>query len=315
MWSKIYAINKMANTKIPPPTSPTPLINPILSAKTFLRNLLSIFFQLPPRLQKKRTAIFHAYLYLCFQRIVLEIIFRQKVRQTSIFGLHINFATLSQYIHQFEANFIQNDYYFETHSRTPLIIDCGANTGDTTSYFRFLYPQSRIICFEPEPLAFSLLSQLVSNNKLTNVTLHQLALSDRRGSKVIYANPNQPASDITSFYPSTDPGRTQIRLAATTKAVQLSRYISTPVDLLKLDIEGAEREVIPQLANANKLKLFRHIIIEYHHHLTPGDDQFSQILKILEDNHFTYQISTPLKFTYQINKFQDIHIHCFQKPI
>jgi hypothetical protein len=41
---------------------------------------------------------------------------------------------------------------FKTDSRNPIIIDCGANIGVATIYFKRLYPDSRILSFEANPI-------------------------------------------------------------------------------------------------------------------------------------------------------------------
>ena len=47
----------------------------------------------------------------------------------------------------------------------------------------------------------------------------------------------------------------------------LSSVITREVDLLKMDIEGAETAVILELAASGKLKLIKQIHLEYHHHI------------------------------------------------
>jgi hypothetical protein len=59
-----------------------------------------------------------------------------------------------------------------------------------------------------------------------------------------------------------------------------------------MDIEGAEDLVINEIASQGKLKLINEMVIEYHHHLNPKEDNFSNIIKVLEANGFGYQISS-----------------------
>ncbi len=45
-------------------------------------------------------------------------------------------------------------YKFETKKLEPYIIDCGANIGLSLIYFNQLYPNAKIIAFEPDPKLF-----------------------------------------------------------------------------------------------------------------------------------------------------------------
>ena len=73
------------------------------------------------------------------------------------------------------------------------------------------------------------------------------------------------------------------------KAVDLSDFLQERVDFLKLDIEGAECDVIPSLDG--KLEHVMSMYIEYHSY--DGQPQrLADILKTLEDNKFRHAINT-----------------------
>src|SRR6516164_4426665 len=50
---------------------------------------------------------------------------------------------------QYKDEFIQQIYHFESSSTNPLIIDGGSNIGMSILYFKRLYPNARIVGFEP----------------------------------------------------------------------------------------------------------------------------------------------------------------------
>ena len=68
----------------------------------------------------------------------------------------------------------------------------------------------------------------------------------------------------------------------------LSQYINSPIDLLKLDIEGAETEVIKEIEP--KLKYVKQIIMEFHASIYNPENSFSQIMKILKKHGFKTKI-------------------------
>lgn len=59
------------------------------------------------------------------------------------------------------------------------------------------------------------------------------------------------------------------------------------IDMLKIDIEGAEYEVLKDCANS--LNNVENIFIEYHSYVTSAQ-KLSEIISILEKNHFRYFI-------------------------
>jgi FkbM family methyltransferase len=60
-----------------------------------------------------------------------------------------------------------------------LILDVGANVGQTLTSFRTAWPAARIVCFEPSPETYQRLSKLAAADPLAET--HQLALSDVDG--------------------------------------------------------------------------------------------------------------------------------------
>lgn len=82
-----------------------------------------------------------------------------------------------------------------------------------------------------------------------------------------------------------------------------------------MDIEGAELDVIEDLANRNRLKLIREAIIEYHHHIRKEDDSLSELLKILESHGFGYQIRSKFALPYEKGISQNIMVYAYQKPL
>ena len=56
---------------------------------------------------------------------------------------------------------MRHEYYFHTDKENPVIIDAGANIGDSMIYFKYLYPQATIYSFEPDVATFAYLSSIL----------------------------------------------------------------------------------------------------------------------------------------------------------
>jgi len=229
-------------------------------------------------------------------------------RKCRLIGFEVNFCTYRMLAFLFNEIFIEQEYCFASDNARPYIIDCGSNIGMSILYFKLMYPQATILAFEPGEEAFSRLEVNIRNNHLRSVTLHKTALSSREGTLELYYDPDDPGCGIVSTRPDRLP-----RNSRTVQASRLSRYIDREVDLLKMDVEGAELEIIEELSNARKLHCIKQMVIEYHHHIPAKCDVLSQMLRLLENAGFGYQLGSHLKRPFQPERYQNVRIYAYQK--
>lgn len=201
--------------------------------------------------------------------------------------------------------FIQQEYYFKTASQSPFIIDCGSHIGMSILYFKTMYPGARILGFEPAPETFKLLQANVKRNRLREVTVLNMAVSNEEGTIKFYGDASLKSS---LFFQE---GKNEIEV----KATRLSRYIDRKVDFLKIDVEGAEELVLSDLASTGKLDLVEQMVIEYHHHQEKKEDldALARFLKILEDHKFGYMIEGITALPFRRAGYEDILIFAYQK--
>jgi len=200
-------------------------------------------------------------------------------------------------------------YNFKSDSSNPYIIDCGANIGLATLFFKKLYPDSKILCFEPSKEVIPILNKNIKENKLTNVTVLPFALHNVE--RKIEFNTNEIMSGTISQnknLPYTYEVQTKI----------LSDYIDCKVDFLKMDIEGAEILVLPEIEN--KLHKVQNIFIEYHSFIAEKQ-KLDMIFSILTRNGFRYyvegefeKIQDPL-ISFPNNLGQDLQLCIWAKRI
>lgn len=186
--------------------------------------------------------------------------------------------SLSMY-HEFKDIFEKQIYYFDSKKISPLIIDAGGYIGLSVLYFKSIYPQAHITVFEPDPNIFLVLKRNIEANNLKAVKLINAGLGKINIS--------------TDFYPDHSDGGSIFKTNTNNKTtkiyvVKLSSFINQPVDLLKMNIEGAEGDVFEEIEN--KLHFIKEIIFEYHafHNLTQN---LGKILTILDRNSFRYLIT------------------------
>lgn len=132
-----------------------------------------------------------------------------------------------------------------------IVIDAGANDGQSVERYRRQWPDVTVHCFEPDPRAFKVLRSYWGDAR--GVTLHQTALGAMEGrmqfnlGKESYVSSALPRAD---GYGGDLPLISSEEVAVTTldEFVKSSRlpYIS----ILKMDLQGFELEALKGAANA-----------------------------------------------------------------
>ena len=204
----------------------------------------------------------------------------------------------------FKEIFLSNEYYFDTSKSDPKIIDCGANIGMSILFFKKLYPTSSIIAFEPNPYAFQLLEKNIKQNDLTNIQLFNIGLSNINGEIDFFMNNTK--GTLKGSFISERGGENKIIV----ETQKLSKIINTNVfDLIKIDIEGAEIQVIEDLISEGKINQINQYLIEYHHRINGAKSDFSVFIKHFEDNNYEYNIRTGFTL---IGDFQDVFLNVYK---
>jgi len=98
------------------------------------------------------------------------------------------------------------------------------------------------------------------------------------------------------------------------EAVRLSTFIKEEIDLLKMDVEGAEVAVISELAESGRLRLIKQMFIEFHHHLKVDENNLSRVLRPLEEHGFGYQISSSSELPWTPKTVQPMLIYAYRNP-
>ncbi|WP_099464658.1 FkbM family methyltransferase [Parabacteroides provencensis] len=160
----------------------------------------------------------------------------------------------------FEQIFYSKQYEIDICS-PEYIIDGGANIGLATCYFKEKWPMSKIVAIEPEDSNFELLKLNTANFKDVNL------LKAAVWNKSCFLSFNSVHANFDSF--SVKESNTCTSISAITIAEILSRYNYPRIDLLKMDIEGAEKKVFDETAH-QWLPLVNTLVIELHDRMQFG---------------------------------------------
>jgi FkbM family methyltransferase len=158
--------------------------------------------------------------------------------------------------------------------RSPLVIfDLGSNIGASVTYFATRFPEARIYGFEPNPEVFARLEANVE--AFPNVSVFPWAIAAHDGAAVLRASLHQ------SWSASIGDGEggshmTEVRVRSLNSI--LDELAVPAIDLLKIDIEGAEFEAIDGFPDPGRISSLVGEI-----HCPPDSEQARQLLARLQD--------------------------------
>lgn len=164
--------------------------------------------------------------------------------------------------------FVDREYDFAL-TRTPrVIVDAGANVGFSPLYFAQQFPQARIVALEPEPSNLELLRRNVAGlpaiEPVPRALWHEIAELDLHDPGVGRAGLQKDGFQTLAGGNSA--------AATTVSAIDLDTLMRDRaidhIDVLKIDIEGAEREVFGHAGRwLDRVDL---IVVELHDRVRPG---------------------------------------------
>ncbi len=227
-------------------------------------------------------------LQLSYLKIKLMSISPPEKGSAVIAGYDIEFCEFSALEYSFNEVFVNQEYAFSSNSNMPCIVDAGSNIGLSVLYFKMLYPNSTIKAFEPSDANYLCLKNNIENNNLSSVSIYKNALSDEEGELEFFETEALKGALVDK---SNDKG---VDGSFVVQAVKLSPHIEESVDLLKMDIEGAELEVLQELESSGKLKNIKQIVLEYHH-IRKKEYALPAILSMFIDANLEFTIGSVLR--------------------
>lgn len=160
----------------------------------------------------------------------------------------------------------QEVFLFESYNlsrpNTGVIIDGGGNIGLTSIFFATKFPEAKIYSVEPSNSNFSV---LLENTKgyPSIIPIHSALWNNDTSLKIIDMNENQWAFAVTECSTSDPDAFKAVSLTSLMK-----KYSIEYIDILKLDIEGSEREVFAENYDY-WITRTRCILIELHDWMKP----------------------------------------------
>lgn len=169
--------------------------------------------------------------------------------------------------------FWKKAYKFNYAPRPGAILDLGANIGLATLFFLDEFPDSKVIAVEPEPGNLEILKKNLEteiNNQQVTIVEGAVSGKDDRLSLTI---------PLLKYNATIKVNICEAENSREVKVMRMQTLLKTcnqaVVDILKIDIEGSEREVFSE--NIEWLQQIREISIEFHS--STGMDIYGEVLR------------------------------------
>jgi len=177
----------------------------------------------------------------------------------------LNYLDATSLLSAFDVVVVKRWNDFLSDKRDPVILDCGGNIGISAIHYKRLFPHARLTSFEPDPRACELLRSNLDANNIRDVKVVEAALWTSNGRNNFFsegADANRlvdEVNEINKLATMTPTGK-----HCKVETVRLADYLASEneIDFVKLDIEGAEADVI--VDSANLLQRVHSMVIEFH---------------------------------------------------
>lgn len=149
-----------------------------------------------------------------------------------------------------------------------VVLDLGSNYGD---FLKALAPAGCTIhSFEPHPMFYGKI--LESYGKYDNITFHKKAAWNRNEVKKFYFKNSPTAENGGATLMSEKTNITNLSLYKEVECIDISELIQSigHIDVLKMDVEGAEYEILNRIYETGALKCIKSIYFEDHERKMPS---------------------------------------------
>ncbi|GAB5466493.1 MAG: hypothetical protein Kapaf2KO_19290 [Candidatus Kapaibacteriales bacterium] len=214
---------------------------------------------------------------------------------------------------------LEDLYYQKTHesgttdilkfliNRDSNTLDIGANLGWYSIHCATISPNGKVHAFEPHPKIFNSLQKNIKLNKLQNIVLNQKAFSDSNGTIKLFQ-----FDDYGHGHCSTSDFGKQNTQSFDVESITINNYLKSNdninFDLVKIDVEGAEMNVLSSASDLFKQEILPSWIIEMNKETAESfghkpEDILEKILSY--GQHTIYRVNLAWGNTYKMKNVSD----------
>jgi len=237
-------------------------------------------------LHRAYTAVTLIFLIRNWYEVALGWLRRKEEGPNLVFrrGMTIGGALHEDALQGFDSVFRNRDYRrFIQEPQAGELIDIGANIGALSLDWLSRKPGVRVHAYEPNPRTFAVLKRNIDQNGVGDrAYLYNEAVWNAPGTLLLHHD--RESSVATTAFPISKP----VAEAFSVKSVGLDEVVGRcvpgmKIGLVKIDVEGAEAEILEGSAGATLARI-NQIVLEYHDFRVPGT--LARCRRVLEDNGF-----------------------------
>ena len=163
---------------------------------------------------------------------------------------------------------INDKYIFKSLKVNDIVIDCGANVGDVTELMA--KNDATVYAFEPNPHAYKVLNKRFETKNNVICGMKAVGIKDHKAELFFHENSEDDdlywstGSSLLKCKPNVNSNR-----SVKTDVIDLANFIRNlgkDIKLIKIDIEGAECEVLDYMIDVGIIKNIEIILVEIHDH-------------------------------------------------
>ncbi len=173
-----------------------------------------------------------------------------------------------------------------------IVIDCGANQGDIA--LLFAKKKAKVFAFEPDPKAYAILEKRCE--KFPNIQCFKKGVSIKNTTSKMFLHKERLKNDHHAYTVGSSIVSEKINVDNThfieVELIDLAAYIHSfpqKIDVLKMDIEGAEIEILEKFLAEKTYEKIKLMLVETHENKIPGHlEKIEKIKKELQEKNIQH---------------------------
>lgn len=203
---------------------------------------------------------------------------RYRSGKISLHGKRFRYIDWPSFVHQYHDIWVRNIYRLPDPERVKMVLDCGVNVGTSMAYFISQYPNAFVHGWEADSAIADIAAKNIGGFSSEKHRLQAKAVWITNGLVSFRAD----QADAGKVVPGS---RKHEQVPAMRLRDELESH--SAIDLLKLDIEGAEFDVLEDAAT--ELHRVRFLFVEVHLN-SALSSKLPRLLSILQQAGFTIRM-------------------------
>lgn len=253
-------------------------------------------------------------------RILLGYFFLSRHKSLKILGMKIEYAPglKNHSLFLLKEIFLSNIYSFTNATDQKLkslqekgeegvILDIGANIGIATAYFKNKYPHTRVVAIEASPINYRQLIKNIEANRFQDIITLNKFVSNRNKQIRFNHQKLKPGGSFGEGYKLGNPSNFEQFYVDTIRISDIIKSLKNIV--IKIDVEGAEYEILEDLALSKYVSEVLEITVEVTTSTQAHYEKLNKVLNIYYNLGFEPRFVAGYGIMHLRDKLKQGHLH------